>query len=228
MIEIEINKERYNIPSGWGDISLKTYIAYCKTALSKTPEILQKIQAEKKAAKRKELYNSITENMYDLELLPHFARTVSALSDVPITLLFECEVEQVERLYNMLLSTLKQPEYSYQNSIEIQGQTFYFPEKLMMKSTLGEYVEAAQYEKVVHDANGNEMEAIAKVACCILKKQGEKFSGEVTLEREPFFLNMPMDAAWRISFFLQKRNAILQPLLAIVLAQQKALKLQQE
>jgi len=224
MIEISINGENYNIPSGWVDISLRTYIQYAKTVLPKTPQILQQIQGERKAAKRKELYNSITDTIYNAELLPHFARTISALSDVPLTVLFECEVEQVERLYNMLLSTLKQPEYEYQESIEIQGETFYFPKRLMAGSTLGEYVEAAQFEKVIHDANGNEMEAIAKVACCLLKKEGEKFNGQVPEEREPFFLDMTMDAAWRISFFLQKRNDILQPILRIALEVQRASK----
>jgi hypothetical protein len=215
MLIVAINGTDYNVPSGWADVSLSAYIAY-----SKLPKLPQ--------------YESIADmpdHVYYGELIPHFCKSIAALTDIPQDVLMQCDIDQLERLYTTLMGQLKTPEYRYKPSVKITGETWFFPERFMLKSTVGEYVEAAQLEKVAFENEQNIMEVMPKIAAYLLKKDGEQGKGlddAIIAQRTPLFALMPMSVAWDLYFFLRRRNDILQLALQIVSPSLKVLKLRQE
>lgn len=191
MLIVTINKKDYELCNSWADITLRQYIAHLDC---KAPDLTDMTQAASDAA-----------------IGVYACNLVAMFSNIPLSVLYDCDKQTIERIASSLIGLLnKEPEYEYQKSVTIQGEKFNFPERLMMASKMGEYVEAAQFENTLINAEKTGIHALPKIACALLRKDGEQFAGEVTEERASFFEGMNMDAAWMLYFFLRRQNAILE------------------
>jgi hypothetical protein len=117
-------------------------------------------------------------------------------------------VKTLEFLNGKITSALQmRDDYEYKALYIVQGEVYELPEKLMTKSTVIEFAEAAQFqENVARLKNGNVMSLI-DVCAVLLRKPGEAYSDEVYQRNREAFKALTLEQAMEIAFFLMKRSA---------------------
>lgn len=198
----------------WADVTLQQYIAYICNVEPTAPAKLKAMQQAAADKDRHEIAQSITGLEYRAEFYPFFIRVICHFSDIAPEEIYdqdatEAHIENVEKLYLGIIRCLsKQPEQESIHRFVVGGAEYWLPVKFMSQSKFGEYVEAAQFETIANNAGEQPIKSLAKLACVLLKKDGEKYNGDTSLERESFFLeNLTMWQAWQIGFFLSRQNA---------------------
>lgn len=191
---------------------MQQYIDYLCNVEPTAPAKLKAMQRAATDKERHEIAQSITDLEYRAEFYPFFVRVICHFSDIAQDELYSEEttaLEAIEKLYLGIIRCLsKKPEQESVHRFIVASSEFWLPVKFMAQSKFGEYVEAAQFETIVQNAGEQPIKALARVACVLLKKDGEKYTGDASLEREGFFLkNLNMWQAWQIGFFLSRQNA---------------------
>ena len=207
MLTITINKEEHQIPNRPEELSLRRFLELLDVE-NKAPDKYKALQKCSNPIERKAIIDSITTLEYEGQFLDYFANWLVALTKVPKTVWMGQKVDFIERLYNHFHGAFLPPaDIQLPKSVEIKGETFYFPENLMIKSTLGEFTQSAQLQSIAEEEKGNYLQSMPKVLCILLRKEGEEYSPAL-MERVEFFKECPMNIVWLVDFFLQRQSNI--------------------
>jgi hypothetical protein len=204
MIIATINGQEFNIPDTWQDITLNQFINFLSKVEPSKPEIYKKLQEVKDDKQRQEIAASITDIVYDADILPYFARVISALSNIPYSLLLDCKKDDIEAVYRVLQNLMSNTPYKYQKSVVIEGETYEINERYMRDGTLGDYAEAAQTLRFIEQTEGRQLLALPQLLCILLRKKGEAYT-DALLSRKAMFGRLDMEQVWNVFFFIQKR-----------------------
>lgn len=249
MITFKALGNTYKYPEGLQDISLKKFIEYCEFEKKNRPEKLQelsklraelldipetdKLDRKPVESKIESLVEEINNPGYIETMISWNAKVIEFWTGLPYaTIVGEdggegMNLKQMEILADHLLNLVgKLPEVEYTNVIEYMGELWYLGERYMKDSTVIPYLEASQLYKIEEALAGGQWGALAKAICILLRRKGEKYNKKL-LEREKFFLQMPMDKALQVAFFFERRTRLYSKLLSTYIASQTNVKLKQ-
>ena len=250
MITFTALGKKYKFPHSLEEVSLREFIKYCelerdhqppkykelislKEELSQVPEG-DKLDRAGLEAKIEAVLEEVSSPAYMEERLSWAAKVVEFWTVLKYTTIMGedggegMNAPQLEALSFQLQKLVNTPpEVEYSNIIEFKGELWYLPAQYMKDSTVIEYLESSQFYKLQEALAGGQWGALASVICILLRKKGEKYNKKL-LERREFFLDMPMNKAYKVAFFFTKRIDTYSTLLGTYTAAQAVSKLRRE
>lgn len=210
------NNTRFSIPESWADVTLKKFLLSLN--LPEYPQALKDlIQGEQ-----------VEPNLYNRVVLPYFCKVVSFWA-VGLTegQAREMNKEQLRKLFFMINLKLKIPKnVTYKKSVKFKGIEYFLPEKHMRKSTVNEFVDAAQLEHFSNELKENNYLILPDLCAILLRRKGEKYNQEFEkklVARKKLFLQLPMKNVFEVAFFLLKQSEQLNKILRLFSAKPEAI-----
>jgi hypothetical protein len=200
MVIFKINGERFEFPEGWQDVTLERYLLYLEHVETTMPEKLRDLQ-QSSDDNRQEVLASIDELYYATEIVPFFLRYFCFFTGVPMDTAKKLKQSRLETMYRQIERNLVSP------TIEHRGTLYHLPKKYMEKSTVIEFIEAAQFEHYAREVEGNQFRSLSKLLCVLLRPEGEVYDSNNNPAREKLFASLSMDKVWAVCFFLLRLNA---------------------
>ena len=141
---------------------------------------------------------------------PYMAKVVNYFTGIPLDACYGKVAESLELKYltfmfSKILNAISVPEeLKYKQIYDFNGTLYYLPDKLMAKSTLLEFAEAAQFDKGRKAIENNDAQGLLHVIAVLLRKKDEAYSDEVFQRNCIDFLKLPLQVGFEIGFFLTK------------------------
>ena len=141
---------------------------------------------------------------------PYMAKVVNYFTGIPLDACYGKVAESLELKYltfmfSKILNAISVPEeLKYKQIYDFNGTLYYLPDKLMSKSTLLEFAEAAQFDKGRKAIENNDAQGLLHVIAVLLRKKDEAYSDEVFQRNCIDFLKLPLQVGFEVGFFLTK------------------------
>lgn len=131
---------------------------------------------------------------------PYQLRVVQTLTGIQE----ELTVQELRFLFDRCTQALAVPEkLEYKQIYKHEGIVYTLPDKLMSKSTLIEFAEAAQYDAALKQAQNGDAEGLLKMCAVLMRPSGVEEHNEAVFDRNVEALQtLPLQTAYEISFFL--------------------------
>lgn len=206
------------------EVKLKDFVGFLDKVDSRKPEV---VKALEKAGGDDDAVQAILADHpdADTQLFMHYLDEVRFFTDVPEELLGSMPAAQVLEIHRQLFKVAeyaRQPKPLKNGSFALGLDTFYLPEpslalngeeKLMGKSTVQEFIEAAQWREYGQKVVGNDFARIPEMIAvlCRKKKNGrreplpldsEELDAFVERRAQRFREDLSMDVASAVAFFL--------------------------
>ncbi len=203
--------EKFKTIEGWQDVTLKKFIDSLEL-----PEPNEKTQQYLSGEK-------LTAKEFSNYVIPYFCTVVSFWCEgLTYERCFDMKLGDLKRLYWFIQHKLREPEQKeIKPTIDFKGVVYSLPVEQMQKSTVAEFVDAAQLEHYASELNENKFSVLPKLCAILLREgQGEKrekytkeFQEKTFNKRVALFMNLPMTDVWSVAFFLLKQSEQLETLL---------------
>ena len=141
---------------------------------------------------------------------PYMAKVVNYFTGIPLDACYgkvseSLELKYLTFMFSKILNAISVPEeLKYKQIYDFNGTLYYLPDKLMAKSTLLEFAEAAQFDKGRKAIENNDAQGLLHVIAVLLRKKDEAYSDEVFQRNCIDFLKLPLQVGFEIGFFLTK------------------------
>lgn len=193
----------YTTPAAWSEIKLHQWIEFLPL-IDKLPPILSSVFDAKD-------YTEYTKLSLIDKVACHnyMAEVISIFTGCSAAAIKTANVNQIELSFFSIWAIIN--NYEYRDNVgvfEHKKRLWYLPQKNMHGSTLVEFAEAAQFEKIAQDVNNNSNYALLDVIAILARPKYEVYSSRRLKERKAIFRDLSMDKVWDISFFLLKLNNI--------------------
>lgn len=143
---------------------------------------------------------------------PFMADVVHYFTNIPLSACYgrvaeSLDLKYLKFLFDKILNAMtKVEEMKYKQIYEFKGKVYILPDKLMAKSTLLEFAEAAQFDKSRKQIENNEAEGLLRMVAVLLRENGEEYNEEVFNKNMIDFLQLPLQVAYEVAFFLTKQS----------------------
>lgn len=207
-VVFSIKDKEYQYPQGWQDVTLSRWLESVDKL--EKPEVLKQLHAITDPDKRRAFVaENITEDVYRMVIVPYFLEFFKFWSNVPDDVGKEINVDELSAYYQQIETNLNRSLKNcelYEPQIEFKGQVWHLPSQHLQGATVNEFIEASQAEHIAKQVQGNQLKALPKLLAIFLKKTKGAAYNPKQLEREKYFLEMPMDKVFKVSFFLSRLN----------------------
>ena len=143
---------------------------------------------------------------------PFMADVVHYFTKIPLSACYgrvaeSLELKYLKFLFDKIMNAMTQPEdLKYKQIYEFNNKIYILPDKLMAKSTLLEFAEAAQFDKSRKQIENNESEGLLRMVAVLLRENGEEYNEYVFEKNMVDFLQLPLQVAYEVSFFLMRQS----------------------
>ena len=141
---------------------------------------------------------------------PYMADVVNYFTKIPLSACYgkvaeSLELKYLKYLFDKILNAMTKPEeMKYKQIYQFNGKVYVLPDKLMAKSTLLEFAEAAQFDKARKQVMNNEAEGLLRMVSVLLRENGEEYNEDVFNKNMNDFIHLPLQVAYEVGFFLTK------------------------
>lgn len=218
---VTINKKDYELPGGWQDITLRQFLVYQNDIAPNMPNCLEEAMLKQQKGEYRQRLGDILTRAEKAESLMYFAAVVAHFTSIELPILtgegdltYYIEPHNVIRLYEHIERILSRPTYTGEEEetkegrykFKLRGQTFFLPKRHMTESTVLEFIEAAQYQKVVEDLKNGVWESLPKVMAILCRRKDEPYHSKLVEQRAAWFLDCNMQDCLNTVFFLMKQS----------------------
>jgi len=143
---------------------------------------------------------------------PFMADVVHYFTKIPLSACYgrvaeSLDLKYLKFLFDKIMNAMTQPEdLKYKQIYEFNNKIYILPDKLMAKSTLLEFAEAAQFDKSRKQIENNESEGLLRMVAVLLRENGEEYNEFVFEKNMVDFLQLPLQVAYEVSFFLMRQS----------------------
>ena len=210
MIIIEVKGEQYQYPETAKDIYLQKWVEYLNNIKPLQPAYLQEIYSAETVEEKIRLFDEMPIVTRVKEFHPFICNEISFWTGIKYDLLRKCNISTVETIWsNIQMAMVVEPEEFI--GFEVDGETFYLPEKYMTDSKIEDYAESCAYEKAMIKVEQGEFEALPYVLAVLARKKvkGKKEGFDdysVDLRAKLFRKKTSLHTLMQCAFFLQKLN----------------------
>jgi len=208
-VQFKIKEAVFYYPEGWQDVTLERFLQSLDSVEAKKPAVLKDLQAANSDTIRKQVLDGIDYDVYGLEIMPYFLLYTAFWTGCPIDTLGKVKTDVLEALYKQIETNFNRSigdSKTATPTIDHNGQTWYLPEKHMVKSTVNEFIELSQYEHKAKQLKQNQLSVLPEMLCILLKKTPGGGYNPECLKRKPLFMSLTMDKVFQVSFFFLKLN----------------------
>lgn len=116
----------------------------------------------------------------------------------------ELTIDELQYLFEKCSNALLEPKnLTYKQIYEHNGVVYTLPDKLMSKSTVIEFAEAAQYESALKQSQGGDANGLLNMCAVLLRPSGVEEYNEAVFDRNvEAFKTLPLQIAYEVGFFL--------------------------
>ena len=143
---------------------------------------------------------------------PFMADVVHYFTKIPLSACYgrvadSLQLKYLKFLFDKIMNAMTKPEdLKYKQIYEFNNKIYILPDKLMAKSTLLEFAEAAQFDKSRKQIENNESEGLLRMVAVLLRENGEEYNEFVFEKNMVDFLQLPLQVAYEVSFFLMRQS----------------------
>lgn len=143
---------------------------------------------------------------------PFMADVVHYFTKIPLSACYgrvaeSLKLKYLKFLFDKIMNAMTLPEeLKYKQIYEFNNKIYILPDKLMAKSTLLEFAEAAQFDKSRKQIENNESEGLLRMVAVLLRENGEEYNEFVFEKNMVDFLQLPLQVAYEVSFFLMRQS----------------------
>ena len=195
MIEIQIAKEKYEIPTEWKDITLEYWCGMYS--------IIKKYTETAEDEESKEFDESKLDEVKVLRMNREIFKYVTGIND---NLLNKLDIESV----NTAVSTIGQmmEEYKPQgiDKFEFEDEIYFFPKEFLKRNTFGDYIESTQLDATIQIMKHGKFDILPEQMAILCRKAGEEYDDDIIPSKSEDFKKLTMDIVWEFSFFLTMQS----------------------
>lgn len=176
-------------------------------------EMLEKIIAEGEE-KQKKIEEEHTLEKISLLYMQYLIDYIKFFTEMPVEFLQQLPIEgkgiTIYKLYDLIEGELDRmafdPDFSH---FDYKGEKFNLPKRGMSGSTVGEFVEAVNWQHLTANLYKGEYQALPKIIALLCRKKDEELPinqeklDEFVQERAEFFNDLPLEIAQKVGFFLR-------------------------
>lgn len=205
MVSFTLNEKTYVTPSGWHEVTVKQFIKYIDTVQKFQPEALTQVMESEDI---EQAYSEL-QGQDKVDVLEYFAKCLSFWTGAPFKDIQEMSVSQLEQAFWTIEVDFANVDYQEDFcGFNIEGVEYLLPKRHMIESTLGEFVEAAQFQDALAHIEGGEWKALLDVMCVLCRPVDEVYDNKRNIGRKRIFEKVTMDVVLNVSFFLFRLNLI--------------------
>lgn len=202
----------YWCPVSAESVVLGKFVEAWKYQKEKMPESMRKLVKVRGEDERRLALKEIDDVEYSHKHVPYMAGFVSLMCGISVDKIINghagfkgMAVNDLEILFGNCSRSVSVFNIDEDfKSFEFEGVEYLLPEKFMEKSTVIEYMEAAQYQAYYSKLEGGMWEALSFVIAIICRPEGVKYDeGQVLINGEAF-KNLSLEVAMNVSFFLMR------------------------
>ena len=196
MLNITINKKKYEIPNEWSEMTLEYYCGIF--------EIIKKYQRteeQEEEDKGKDLlkFFFVQETKMYRELFMYMTKIDDdTMGKIPM--------EDVEAVIKCLDNIMEEYKPKGMTHFELNQEIYYFPMDFLRTGTFGEYIESSQLEMNTEYLKNGRFDILPEQMAILCKKVDEEVDLDNIDEKTELFKKLRMDVVWEFSFFLSKRT----------------------
>jgi hypothetical protein len=195
MVELQIQDEKYDIPSDWGEITLE----YWCGLYSIIKKYTKKDEEKEKNGEISEFDESKLEDFEILKMNRDIFQYMTGVSDNVLNNIETKSMYQAIAVVGELLQ-----EYKPKNieSFEFEEETYYFPKEFLKRNTFGDYIESTQLDMYVDIMKNGRFDVLPEQMAILCRRADEEYDDNVIQEKAEKFKQLKMDVVWEFGFFL--------------------------
>lgn len=228
MIRVKIAGRDNGVKNSWDDVTLEEFSEVCQLPI---PERLRERYAYYLSGDRRR--KPPAEDSYEdiVKTFPRFyGQVIALLSDIPPEVIDQIEWSVRTTLYQDYLLHIVETVLSSSpliinddgkidlftgqgaESVIFDGERYQFPKSLRFADSLIPlseekiitFAEASDIQIALHEWATQGVHAMAQVAAVYLRKEGEEYSEQLTIERMEKFRILPMSVVWELFFCMTR------------------------
>lgn len=143
---------------------------------------------------------------------PYMAEVVHYFTKVPLPMLYgavesSLNLKYLQFLFDKIINAMTiADEVKYKQIYHLNNKVYLLPDKLMSKATLLEFAEAAQFDKARQQTEDKQAEGLLRMMSVLLRENGEPYTEEVFEKNMIDFLDIPLQIAYEVGFFLMQQS----------------------
>tara|TARA_R100001440_G_scaffold57671_2_gene77530 strand:+ start:152 stop:841 length:690 start_codon:yes stop_codon:yes gene_type:complete len=195
MIEIQIKKDKYEIPTEWKDITLEYWCGLYN--------IIKKYTETAQDTEKEEVQESKLDELTVLKMNREIFKYVTGLNDA---MLNKLDLESV----NTAVGTIGQMMEEYKpkgiDRFEFEGEVYFFPKEFLKRNTFGDYIEATQLDATIQMMKHGKFDVLPEQMAILCRTIDEKYDDDKIPSKTDKFKQLTMDIVWEFSFFLTMQS----------------------
>ena len=195
MVEIQIQENKYEIPTEWKDITLEWWCGLYTIIKKHT-----KMEVDEKEKNIKE------EKLEEIEVLRMNRDIFKYLTGVNDNMLNKLDIDSVNRAVTTVSQLLQEYKPKGIEHFEFEDETYYFPKEFLKRNTFGDYIEATQLDATIEMMKHGKFDVLPEQMAILCRKATEEFDDDAIPAKADKFKKLTMDIVWEFSFFLTMQS----------------------
>tara|TARA_R100000388_G_scaffold31667_4_gene24799 strand:+ start:5403 stop:6113 length:711 start_codon:yes stop_codon:yes gene_type:complete len=195
MVEIQIQENKYEIPTEWKDITLEWWCGLYTIIKKHT-----KMEVDEKEKNIKE------EKLEEIEVLRMNRDIFKYLTGVNDNMLNKLDIDSVNRAVTTVSELLQEYKPKGIEHFEFEDETYYFPKEFLKRNTFGDYIEATQLDATIEMMKHGKFDVLPEQMAILCRKATEEFDDDAIPAKADKFKKLTMDIVWEFSFFLTMQS----------------------
>ena len=195
MIEIQIAKEKYNIPTEWKDITLEYWCGMFN--------IIKKYTDTPKEGEEKEKEEPKYDEIKVLRMNKEIFKYITGLND---NMLNKLDLDSVNTAVETVGKLMEEYKPQGIDRFEFDGEVYFFPKEFLKQNTFGDYIESTQLDATIDMMKHGKFDVLPEQMAILCRKAGEEYDDDIIPSKSDNFKKLTMDIVWEFSFFLTMQS----------------------
>ena len=199
MVEIQIEDEKYDIPTDWSEITLEYWCGFYN--------IIKKYTKKDEEKEKKGEVSEFDEGkLQDFEILKMNRDMFQYMTGIPDDMLDNLDVDSMNEAITKVSELLQEYEPQGIESFELEGETYYFPKEFLKRNTFGDYIEATQLDMYIEIMKHGRFDVLPEQMAILCRTATEEYDEDAIDEKAERFKQLKMDTIWEFAFFLTMQS----------------------
>jgi hypothetical protein len=200
MVTLDIDGEKYEVPTEWKDITLEYWYGW--------HEIIKSHQQKHKAKQKKGEFDE--ENPFskisNVEMLKMNRDIFQYITKIDDAKLDKCDIDSIARAMEFIGNLTTEYKPKGVDGFMFEDEKYFFPKEAMYNNTFGDYIEATQLDMTISSMKHGVFDVLPEQMAILCRKAGEEYDENIIDEKTEKFKKLTMDVVWEFSFFLSIQN----------------------
>tara|TARA_R110002020_G_scaffold120148_5_gene273846 strand:- start:1187 stop:1888 length:702 start_codon:yes stop_codon:yes gene_type:complete len=199
MVEIQIEGNKYDIPTDWSEITLEYWCGFYNIIKKYT----KKDEEKEKKGEVSEFDETKLEDFEMLKMNRDMFQYMTGISDAMLDTL---DINSMNDAIKIIGDLLQEYEPKDKDSFDFEGEKYYFPKEFLKRNTFGDYIEASQLDMYIDMMKHGRFDVIPEQMAILCRTATEKYDEDAIDAKAEKFKQLKMDTVWEFAFFLKMQS----------------------